>query len=219
MSDSFYANLFAGLKPKEKGMKSGGLIDLTPQTYITTIQERRLKKNLLVSTIGLAVVAAIVCGSFAGFGLAGKVSLKSAQSQQAILDSQMSEFADQVQALDQQKPIRSKLSQASAGEVNWRALIAAVENTLPTSTKVLSMGINVDTTVKSERSAAILVSLSSTDPIGYADSLNAFESYPNVSNVEVGGLTAGGEGVYNFSMTFDYNTSVRTNRYNEENAQ
>lgn len=217
MSDSIYANLFANLRPKEKGMRIGeSNVDLTPQSYITTIKNRRQKKNLIIFNIGLAAVAVIVCLSMVGFGLASKVSLDNAKTQEKLLASQLEEFAEESQAIEQQKPMLSKLSQASAGEINWNALIRSIESALPSSTKVVSMGINLDTNPASERSTAILVALSSTDPIGYADSLNAFEEYPQVSNVNIGGLTAGGEGIYNFSMTFDYDTSIRTYRYNEE---
>lgn len=217
MSDSFYANILANLTPKEKGMKIGASnVDLTPQSYITTINNRRQKKNLIIFNVGLAVVAVVVCLSMAGFGLASKVSLDNAKSQEKLIEGQLAEFADAAEAIEQQKPMLTKLSQASAGEINWYALISAIESTLPPSTTVSSMGINLDTNQNSERSTAILVSLSSTDPIGYADSLNAFEEYPQISNVNIGGLTAGGEGIYNFSMTFDYDTSIRTYRYNEE---
>lgn len=198
---------------KNKGLIVGRTnIDLTPQVYKDMLKSRALKKNWILGSIGAFAACFLATSILFVSNLPLRIELDSAMSANSQLEAELGKYQEVNLAVDQMGAIQNKLNSAAGGEINWSTLISSIESMLPSGTSIKSIGINTDGT-SDARGAAILLSFVANSPLGYADTLNAVESAAGVSNVQIGGMKSSGENSYEFAATFDYDSSIKTNRF------
>lgn len=212
MADSFYGNLFAKITPKPKVFAIGKTnVDLTPAVYKEAVRAREVKKRWILGNAAVFAMAVLATSILFVSGLPAKTSLEQALVNNKTLEASLLEYQEINVAVDQMAATQQKLVDAAGQEIDWVQLISSVENTLPEGTSVSSIGIN-SSTGDEAKGAALLLTFSADNPLGYADTLRAVQSAPGVSNVQIGGMTSSGES-YEFSATLDYDSSIKTNRF------
>lgn len=213
MAESAILDKLSGLKPKKKykGIPLGQvLLDFTPASHIDEIKTRRAKKTWIsfcILIFGVCIMA--VLGVFSAT-LLTKGEVEASRIEKTQIQSQLGKYSEQDNAVSQNSTIVGKMTQAAGGEIDWGQLIREINQNLPSDTNITAMSVNLDP-VSNERSVTVLSSLTSGTPTGYANTVRAMEDMAGVSNVNIGPLT-GGAG-YTYSMTFDFDTSVRTYRF------
>lgn len=200
---------------KSKGMPIGGrsMVDLTPEIYREAVRARALKKRWVFVNGGVLALCVLLTSSIFASSLPGKLQLDSELQNNAQLQAALGDYQEVNVAVEQMGATQDKLNLAAGGDIDWARLISAMEQTLPSGTEISSIGIN-STSNSTERGAAILISFVANSPLGYADTLKSVQSAEGVSNVQIGGMTSSGEDAYVFSATMNYDTSIRTNRFN-----
>lgn len=208
------------LKKKQKGQtkdKGKGLlarkttVNLTPEAYRDVIRARELKRLWIMGNAGLFAVAVLIVSFIFVASLPGRTALDGELAINTELEAALSQYQEVNLAMEQMGTIENKLNSAANNEINWSMLIGSIENTLPSGTSVSSIGIATDS-ASPDRAASILVKFVADSPLGYADTLRAVQSAAGVSNVQIGGMSSSGAS-YQFSATFDYDSSIRTNRF------
>lgn len=213
MAESVILEKFSKFKPKKKfkGIELGQvLLDYTPASHFEEIETRRAKKTWL--TANVVILAGCVFTTLGIFSttLITQNEVQSSRIEKIQMQAQLGQYSQEDNAVNQNSDVVAKLTQAAGGEVNWRKLVDDVQNALPGGTNIASISINADAE-SSERGAVVLLGVTSDSPVGYADTINAMENMAGITNLNIGQLSGGGS--YAYSMTFDFDTDVRTYRF------
>lgn len=199
-------------KGKSKGLGVGFTnIDLTPPFFKEAVEVRALKKNWIFINAGVVALSVLILSTIFVSSLSPKSELQSQQQSNNTLLSALGQYKGQTEALNSTKDTAEKLNKAAGSAINWETLTSSIQSALPSGTSISSISIN--TTSSDEKGASMLVRFTANSPLGYADTLKAVQSARGVSNVQIGGLSSGGENSYQFSATFDYDSTIKTNRF------
>lgn len=199
-------------KPKSKGgfVIGKATLDLTPEVYKEAVRSRLLKKKWIMGNALILAFSFLVVSTLFVSSLPARTALESEVRVNSKLEAALSEYQTVNLAVEQKGAIQNKLNSAAGNEINWSSLIGSIEGALPAGTSVASVGIS--TAPNPDKGASILITFAADNPLGYADTLQAVQSAPGVSNVQIGGMTSTGES-YAFSATMDYDNAIRTYRY------
>jgi len=199
-------------RPKGKGLGVGFTnIDLTPPAFKEAVEVRELKKNWIFINAGVFALAFLVLSTIFVSSLTPKSELESQQRSNTTLQSALGKYQGQTEALNSSGETENKLNQAAGDAINWVSLVRAIEDSLPSGTSVSSIGINAGGST--DTGASLLLRFTANSPLGYADTLKAVQSARGVSNVQIGGMTSAGDNTYTFSATLDYDSTIKTNRF------
>lgn len=209
----------AQLAPRVKGKGLGAgftNIDLTPPFFREAVQARELKKRWIFINAGVLTVIALAGSSLYVASLPTHYALSSQEQSNQQLQAAIKKYQPESQASGDDSNAQVKLNQAAGNAVNWETLISAVEAALPSGTSISSFGINASGST--DKGASLLIAFQADSPLGYADTLKAVQSARGVSNVQIGGMSSSGDNSYTFSATFDYDSSIKTNRFPSTNG-
>jgi len=209
----------AQVAPRVKGRGLGAgftNIDLTPPFFREAVQARELKKRWIFINAGVFTLVALLGSSLYVTSLPDQYAVKSQQQSNQQLQAAISKYQPQSQASGDSGSAQVKLNQAAGSAINWETLISAIESALPSGTTISSIGINASGSA--DKGASLLIAFTADTPLGYADTLKAVQSARGVSNVQIGGMSSGGEKNYTFSATLDYDSTIKTNQYPSTNG-
>lgn len=197
---------------KGKGLGVGFTnIDLTPPAFKEAVAVRELKKNWIFINAGVFALAFLVLSSIFVSSLPAKSELQSQEKSNSTLQTALGKYKGQTEALNSSGETQNKLNQAAGNAINWETLVSSIQNALPSGTSVSSIGMNISGS--SDKGASLLLRFTADSPLGYADTLKAIQSARGVSNVQIGGMTSAGDNSYTFSATLDYDSTIKTNRF------
>ena len=202
------------IPPKLKGKCLGvGFtnIDLTPHFFKEAVEVRELKKNWIFINAGVFALTVLILSTIFVSSLSPQSELQSQQESNTTLLAALGKYKSQTEALSSSKDTAQKLNKAAGSAINWETLTNSIQGSLPSGTSIASISIN--TGDSDEKGASMLIRFTANSPLGYADTLKAVQSARGVSNVQIGGLSSSGENSYQFSATFDYDSTIKTNRF------
>ena len=200
---------------KAPAIELGGniVVNLIPDSHKESVEAKKTK-NSWTAIFGFAVLVSVLAsGAMFAYNLQVNSQLETETLKQATIDLSIARHAEVHQAIESEGIAKQLLSQAAGNEVNWNQFVGIIEQQLPQGTEITSLAVTNGGDVSDEVSSRVILNLTSNSTFGYSDSLNAVEGISGVQQVEIGGLSAAGEGGYTYQMVFTYDTSILTERF------
>lgn len=204
-------------KPKNKPAKTKGFefgratVDFTPEAFKEAVRVRELRKQWILICAAIFALSSLVVSFIFVSALPVGTELESQLRINSALETELGQYQEVNLAVEQKDATLEKLNRATNNAIDWGALLSSIEGALPAGTSMRSIGVTTDGT-STEKGASLIISFVADSPLGYADTLQAVQSAPGVSNVQIGGMTSSGAS-YSFSATLDYDSSIRTNKF------
>lgn len=218
--------LFAKLQKKDKGIEVGGntLVDLTPASYIEVIALRKHRKQWIYIFLSVVAVSLLAVVLFYAQFLNADMQLSNEQDAQAELDAQIAEYSDVNDVLVARDNAENTLTSAAGTEIDWDQAYDNIQSALPGDTSVSRMAVDVNENPGAMVSAAVQIDLTAGSTMSYSDTLGVISDLEEVNSVTIGGMERSGEDQYRFTMSFTYDESIKTGRYDfsvesEESAE
>lgn len=186
-------------------------IDLIPDSHKDLIAKENTSRGWRYAVFLIAGLCAltIVFGIIMKINYAHQINVE--KSSQQDLTVQISQYADVDSALTAQKEASEALNKAAGAEVNWGGLLGKVNEALPEGTRISSMSIS--TGGVKDTSSAVTLNLSSSQTLDYSDVLQKIKAIDGLSNVQIGGLSMDGDDTYVYTVSFNIDTSILTQKY------
>ncbi len=181
--------------------------NLMPASRNEILLAGKAKEQWIKIVIGSAVVAVILTGGSFGWQLVQANNLAAVEKSQASVEAKIKEFA----AVDSTMTIRdgrlSDIERAGANAINWQKLATEISSNLPQGSSLSSFNALTGGTKEGEPSTAIVVTISSAQPIDYSNVLESFSVMDGVTDgsVVIGDLASSNsnaEVAYEYSVAF-----------------
>lgn len=200
-------------KPKQIPVGGNILVDLMPQSHKDIVAIRNTRRRWTTAVVVFFAACLIISLITYSTNVFSGSQLSAERIAQEQVDIKINGYAEINQALNSQAESNALLAKAAGTEIDWSKLVSTIESSLPSGTSILSMSVVTGGGVKDKNSSAISMNLSSESTFGYSDSLKAIQSTPGVTGFEIGGLTSTSDSQYKYSVTFSYDTSILTQRF------
>lgn len=193
-------------------------IDIMPLSRREVIEKKVAKQKWIkFVTIG-AIVAVILSAGAGGFRFLEQFNHDKAASDQAAVEKNIDTFSEVDDALTIRDSVTDKILNASASSVEWEEIISRITSNLPSDSVLTSLEVQTGGITESEPAIAVLVSISSSQPIAYSKVL---ESFGNIDGLVDGSLKIGnlfaqgsvenGDSKYIYPVAFSIDNTVLAN--------
>lgn len=205
--------------------------DLMPISRKTAIERGQARSKWIKIVIQGAVVAVILCVGAIGFRGFEQVNYNNAMSEQEKVEAQIKTHAEVDRALTLRDLLKGNILKASSSAINWQDLLHRVSSNLPEDSTLSSFQVETGGTSTEEGSptAAILVTVSSLQPIAYSQVLESFGKVPGLigETLLIGDMTTssgtnadGNEvTVYLYPVAFNIDQTILANIFGYLNGE
>jgi len=183
--------------------------------------DRAIAKAKWTKIVSYGVIVAIVisAGSF-GFKFFEQLNYDGAVRDQSAIETEIATHADVDGALTIRDTITGNILRASAATINWQDLMNRVSSNLPDNSKLTSFEVKTGGVDKEKPAIAVLVNISSEQPIAYSAVLDSFSNINGLvdGSLQIGDLFAQGSAEdgdlrYIYPVAFSIDGSILANLF------